>query len=473
VYAVEFEGKESLIKGLPANEAAFVEDVPYRRPAPGGEALVERPLVVGAGPAGLFCALLLAEGGYRPLVVERGQPVEKRGADVAALVGGEGINPESNLLFGEGGAGAYSDGKLTTRIHDASVRHVLEVLSECGAPESILVDARPHIGSDLLPGVIKTLHRRITDLGGEFRFGFKVERLLVDSGGAARGVESGEEHVAAGVVVLAPGSSARGLFETLVGQRVALEAKPFQVGLRIEHPQDVIDRAIYCRARGALPPAEYIISTRASAGTRAVASFCMCPGGAIVPAISKEGHLSTNGASASGRAGRFANAALIVTVGPDDIGSCGPLAGVSFQRGLEQAAFEVAGDYRAPAQRAADFLRRRKSASLPECSYPLGIVSADLTKIVPDFVSKAIRAALSVFDRKLPGFVKDGLLVGVEARVSCPVRITRDKETRQSVSTGKVYPAGEGSGYAGGITSSAVDGMKTAESIISRFAQPG
>ena len=470
VYAVEFEGDPRLIARLPANEAAVVEPQPVEPLRPGAQPLGGRILVVGAGPAGLFAALTLAENGYAPIVLERGRPVEERDGDVSRLMESGALNAESNLLFGEGGAGAYSDGKLTTRVGDPRVRRVLEVLVECGAADSVLIDARPHIGSDLLGGIVANIRRRIEASGGSFRFGFKVARLILDSKGSAAGVESDTRETAgASAVILAPGNWADELFAAMYAQGVALKGKPFQAGVRIEHPQEFIDLATYRRRRGNLPPAEYVLSSPPWGRERGVTSFCMCPGGMIVPALAGEGRLSTNGASGSRRRGRFANAALVTTIAQEDCGE-GPLAGLEYQSSLERRAFEVAGDYRAPAQLAADFLEGGASGSLPECSYPLGVVSADLGELLPHLITVALRRALVIFERKMRGFVRNGLLVAVESRASSAVRITRDPGTRQSVSTANLYPAGEGAGYAGGIMSSAVDGMKTAESIIARFA---
>jgi uncharacterized protein len=470
-YAVEFDGDEDLISHLPPNEATVAVRVVEAPIASGHGVLHGRPVIVGAGPAGLFAALTLAERGYRPVVVDRGRDVAARDGDVAALMKGKGINPESNLLYGEGGAGAYSDGKLTTRVSDPRMERVLAVLVECGASESILIDARPHIGSDVLPRVVSRLRAKIERAGGEFTFGFRVTELALADGPRAAGVIAFDgTALPAGVVILAAGAAARDLVQTLHRQGVTMEPKPFQVGVRIEHPQHIIDRAVYRREREDLPAAEYIMSCPAAHGRRGVATFCMCPGGIIVPAVSEPGHLSTNGMSNSDRSGQFANAALVVTVTQEDLAGEGPLSGLTFQSGLERAAYEVSGDYRAPAQTAAHFLADKAGGKLPKSSYPLGLVSANLRQLLPRFLVEALDACLPYFDRKMTNFIAKGLLVAVEARVSSPLRITRDVNSRESVSTSCLYPVGEGSGYAGGIMTSAVDGIKTAEAVIRRYA---
>ncbi len=471
IYSVEFSGDASLIEYPASGSAGVAAPTARQEPPSGREPLAGSPVIVGSGPAGLFAALGLAERGYAPLVVERGRPVDERSLDVAALLAEGRVNPESNLLFGEGGAGAFSDGKLTTRTSDPYVMDVLKTLVSCGADPSILVDARPHIGSDRLPGVVAQLRRRIEAAGGRFRWGTKVERLVIDEEGCAAGVSVGAcERLSAGAVVLAAGSWADDLVMALHEQGVKMEAKPFQAGVRIEHPQHVIDRAVYRWARGVLPAAEYITSVRPR-GSRGVATFCMCPGGMIVPAVTCKGRLAINGASPSGRNGEFANAALIVTIAP---GECAPgaLGGLEFQRSLERGAFAAAGCLRAPAQRASDFLAGARSNTLPETSYRPGVVSFRLETLIGRAISEALKAALPLFEKKLPGFIGHGLLVAVESRASSAVRILRDRETNESVSTPRLYPAGEGAGYAGGIVSSAVDGIRTAGCIIRRFAEP-
>lgn len=469
--AVEFEGAAELISHLPANEASVVEEAPEPPIVPGAQTLTGRPVVIGSGPAGLFAALVLCEFGHRPLVLERGKDIPARNRDVEALVASGAVNPESNFLRGLGGAGAYSDGKLTTRIGDWRVRRVLETFVSCGAPESILIDARPHIGSDLLPGIVTNLRSEIESRGGEFRFGSPVASLVIEPSGRVCGVvtQSGES-VQANIVICAPGSWSDELIKSLLSQGVAMEAKPFQVGVRIEHPQALVDHGVYGRERGELPAAEYVMSCPPRGYSRGLATFCMCPGGVIVPAVCGEGRLSTNGMSRSGRDGAFANSALVVTVNPEELEGSDPLRGLRYQESLERAAYAVTGSCRAPGQTFADFVAGRKSESLPGSSYPLGVEPANLTDLLPRVLSAAVRNAVPSFERKIPGFAKRGLLVGIEARVSSPVRIVRDRETFESVSTPGLYPVGEGAGYAGGIVSGAVDGIRAAEAVVKRFS---
>ena len=469
--AVEFEGDAELIAKLPANEATVVTPVEEEPLTVGSEPLRARPVVIGAGPAGLFAALVLSQNGYRPIVVERGRPIEERNSDVEALIGQRRLDTRSNFVSGEGGAGAYSDGKLTTRTNDARLRNVLSTLVECGARKTILVDAHPHIGSDVLPRMVTRLREKIEGLGGQFRFGFEVERLIVGEGPRVSGVVSADgESIEAGAVILAAGNWAGRFLRTLAGQGVAVEAKAFQVGVRIEHPQEAIDLTVYGQSRGSLPAAEYIMSCPAKVCGRGVVTFCMCPGGMIVPAVSELDQLGTNGMSRSGRDGRFANSALVVTIEPGELGDGDVFAGVEFQKKLERACFDVGGDLSAPAQKAADFLAGKITSDLPECSYPLDIVEADLRDILPAQLTQALEGALPYFDAKMPGFVENGLLVGVETHVSSPVRVVRDQKTRKSVSMDMVFPCGEGSGYAGGIMSSAVDGIRSVEALIKESA---
>lgn len=470
------ERERELQEFLPPHSARLLAAEEAPRPLPGGEPLAGRAVVVGAGPAGLFAALTLAAHGYRPLVIERGRLVERRVADVARFHADRTLDPESNYLFGEGGAGTFSDGKLTTRIDDVRIAAVLSALAECGAPPEIAFDARPHVGTDRLRSVIVNIRKKIESLGGEFRFGARVEKI--EDRGRILEVSTPFGRFESGAVVLAIGHSARDTFEMLREAGVALEPRAFQMGLRIEHPQEIINGAQYGKWSGhpALGAAEYRMVWKGEGDFRAVYSFCMCPGGEIMAATAQSGCLCTNGMSDCARDGRFANSALVVPVNPEDFASfsAGPLCGVRFQEHWERAAFALGGgDWRAPAQKAPDFLSGSETRRIDDTSYRFGVTPADLSRALPGYAIAAIRRALPVFGRAIRGFDGDAaLLTGPETRVSSPVRITRDAETRLSVSTPALYPAGEGAGYASGIMSSAVDGMLTAEAIISRFARP-
>jgi uncharacterized protein len=439
----------------------------------GGDApLPGRPVVVGAGPAGLFAGLLLAEAGFRPLIIERGQPVPQRADDVAALFQLGQLDPESNILFGLGGAGTWSDGKLTWHTNNPLAEWVLDALVGCGAPEHILVDAHPHIGTDKLRAVTTNLARRIEAGGGEFRFGTRVTGLLLQDGRAA-GVKCGDETIEAGAVILGIGHSARDTFHTLADQGVAIEPRPFQIGVRIEHPQQLVDKSQYGTHAGhaALPPSEYALQHKAHGGWRSVHSFCMCPGGTVVPSMSRDGEVCTNGMSDFARDGAFANAALVVPVGPQDFGT-GRFAGLAFQERIERAAFKATGSLCAPAQRADDFVADRKGSAPGQTSYPLGVVPVQFSQILPRPVYQSIVRALGMrFGRSIAGFAGEcGTVLGPETRVTSPVRIVRDKTTRESVERPGLYPIGEGSGYAGGIISSALDGLATAKTIIEGYS---
>ena len=440
-----------------------------------------RPVVVGAGPCGLMAALVLAQMGLRPIIVERGKVVRERTVDTFALWRKSVLNPESNVQFGEGGAGTFSDGKLYSQVSDPRHygRKVLEEFVRAGAPEEILYISHPHVGTFRLVSMVEHIRAQIEALGGEYRFDAHVDELLIDvaADGARHvtGVRLGDGQVIAAThVILAIGHSARDTFARLHASGVEMVAKPFSIGVRIEHPQSVIDVARY----GTRTPdpvvgaADYRLVHHASNG-RAVYSFCMCPGGTVVAATSEEGQVVTNGMSQYSRAERNANAGIVVGVTPDVDYPGGPLAGIAFQRHWERQAFLAGGGrYFAPAQTVGDFLAGRASTSLGDVvpSYRPGVTPTDLAACLPDFVVAALREALPAFERKLEGFaMADAVMTGVETRTSSPLRILRGVDG-QSVNTGGLYPAGEGAGYAGGILSAGIDGIRMAEAVALSLA---
>lgn len=439
--------------------------IPLSRPP------VRRPIVVGSGPAGLFAALTLAQAGARPLLIERGQDAITRKAHVDAFWQGGALNPESNVQFGEGGAGTFSDGKLNTGIKDPRCRQVLQTFVACGAPEEILWQAKPHVGTDHLVQVVQAMRARIEALGGTIRFGAKLSGLQVEDD-HLHGVHIADEGIDADTLLLCVGHSARDTFEMLQAAGVTMQAKPFSIGARIEHPQALINKAQYGRfaAHPALGAAEYKLSTHLPNG-RGVYTFCMCPGGLVVAAASEEGGVVTNGMSYFARDAINANSALLVDVRPEDYGSEDPLAGMHFQRIWEQRAFAAGGgQYHAPAQRVEDFLTKRSSRALSGTrpSYQPGVVPSDLRACLPGFVADSIAEALPLLDRRLQGFADpDAVLTGVETRSSSPVRILRDAQGQSNIRG--LFPAGEGAGYAGGIVSAAVDGIRAAEHALSRY----
>ncbi|MFM7314871.1 MAG: NAD(P)/FAD-dependent oxidoreductase [Cyanobium sp.] len=457
-----------------------------------------RPVVVGAGPCGYFAALLLAQMGLRPLLLERGRPVKQRSADTFGFWRGQRpFDPESNAQFGEGGAGTFSDGKLYSQVSEDGrlVRKVLEELVASGANREILTLHRPHIGTFKLATVVRGLRRRIEELGGEVRFEARLQELLLDpepdsaSHHRLRGVRlaNGEE-ITASRVILAPGHSARDTFAALHAQGVAIERKALAIGVRIEHPQSLIDRAQWGDAAGhpRLGAAEYKLVHHCGNG-RAVYSFCMCPGGLVVAATSEPGCVVTNGMSQHSRNERNANSGLVVSIAHEDMEAWGrwpgdPLAGIAFQKHWERRAFEAGGaDYRAPGQWVRDFLEHRPSSASgderPEqglqASYLPGIRLGSLDTCLPESVCEALREALPAFERRIPGYAGgDSLLTGVETRTSSPVRLLRDQATLESVNVQGLFPGGEGAGYAGGILSAAIDGIRLAEAVALSLPRP-
>ena len=438
--------------------------------------LNERPLVIGFGPCGLFAALTLAQMGFKPIVLERGKNVRARTKDTWALWRKKILTPESNVQFGEGGAGLFSDGKLYSQIKDPKFygRKVMHEFVRAGAPEEILYVSKPHIGTFRLTGVVSAMREEIKTLGGEVRFESKVTDFLIEDGRMAGVVLANGETLRSRYVILALGHSSRDTFRMLDQRGVFIEAKPFAIGFRIEHPQSQIDQARLGKYAGhpELGAADYKLVYHANNG-RAVYSFCMCPGGTVVAATSEPGRVVTNGMSQYSRNERNANAGIVVGINPEQDFPGGPLAGVELQEQLESRAFELGGeDYCAPGQLVGDFIRAKPSHAFGEVepSYKPGVLLGDLAPSLPRYAIDAIREALPAFGKQIRGFDRDdAILTGIETRTSSPVRITRDHETLQSLNTRGLYPAGEGAGYAGGILSAGVDGIKVAEALAQQM----
>lgn len=430
--------------------------------------LEERPIIIGCGPAGLFAAYILAKAGAKPLLLERGKAVEQRQADIWDFQKSRVLNPESNVQFGEGGAGTFSDGKLNSGISNPLCRAVLEIFAAHGAPEEILYEAKPHIGTDRLIDTVRSMREKIIALGGEVHFEEKVEDLLISNGKIVGVV--GKQTYPASRVILAIGHSARDTFQMLYKKSISMEQKAFSVGARIEHPQALINQAQYGKYAPYLGAADYKLSYHTAEG-RGVYTFCMCPGGFVVAAASEQGGVVTNGMSNFARDEQNANSALLVGISPSDYDRGDLLDGIRFQRELEQAAFEAGGrDYSAPAQRVEDFLNHRSTTAFGAVkpSYLPQAVPFDLWKILPEYVCLGMAEAIPFFDKRLKGFaLPDAVLTGVETRSSSPIRILRGEDL-QSLSVKGLYPAGEGAGYAGGIMSSAVDGIRCALAILNQ-----
>jgi uncharacterized protein len=475
VYIVDVNARnEAAILGRLAHDRN-VQAAPDTRYHPVGHApsnLFERPIVVGFGPCGLFAALLLAQMGFRPIVLERGRDVRSRTRDTWALWRKKVLSPESNVQFGEGGAGLFSDGKLYSQIKDPRFygRKVMQEFVRAGAPAEILYVSKPHIGTFRLTGVVAAMRKEIVALGGEVCFESRVTDLLLDDGQVEGVVLADGQALRSRHVVLALGHSARDTFRMLHRRGVFIEAKPFAIGFRIEHPQSLIDRARLGPYAGhpALGAADYKLVHHAKNG-RAVYSFCMCPGGTVVAATSEPGRVVTNGMSQYSRNERNANAGIVVGINPEQDFPGGPLAGVELQERLESLAYELGGrDYCAPGQQVGDFLQGVASTGFGavQPSYQPGVKPTDLAPLLPDYAIEAIREALPAFGRQIRGFDQpDAVLTGIESRTSSPIRVTRDAETLQSLNVRGLYPAGEGAGYAGGILSAGVDGIKVAEAV--------
>ena len=474
IYTVDVavKGREDkILKMAHCARASAAHDPVYHIPQP-RSVPAQRPVVVGFGPAGMFAALVLSMAGLRPLVLERGQDAKTRHAAVMEFWKTGTLDPECNVQFGEGGAGTFSDGKLNTGVRNERIGWILEQFAEAGASADILYDAKPHIGTDELVSVVQNLREKILHFGGEVRFGTKVTELVTEDGRVTgvRASQGGEETVIpACCVLLAIGHSARDTFAALHAQGIPMEPKPFSMGVRIEHPQRMVNESQYGPFADApgLGAADYKLNIRLPDGSSAY-TFCMCPGGYVVAAASEEGGVVTNGMSDHARNGENANAALLVTLNPADFPDKSPLGGMYWQRQLEQAAFRAGGgNYRAPAQLAGDFLARRPSQTLGavQPTYRPGVTLCELHTVLPERITSVLEQALPELEKKLHGFAApDAILTAPETRSSSPVRILRD-ETRQSQLRG-LYPCGEGAGYAGGITSAALDGILTAEAVI-------
>ena len=433
----------------------------------------KKPIIIGTGPCGLFAALICAKAGLKPLVIERGGDVDSRIKDVESFLSTGKLNPKSNVQFGEGGAGTFSDGKLYTLITNPRIKYIFDEFVKAGAPDSILSDAQPHIGTDKLRNVAKHIRNQIIDLGGEVRFNTKLTDIKIINNKLTAIILDDTEEIQTDTLVLAIGYSARDTYEMLFSRNIDMVQKPFSIGVRIEHKADMINKSQYDKfyTNKNLGRAKYKLVAH-SETNRSVYTFCMCPGGYVVPSSSEEGVVVTNGMSEYAQVGENSNSALLVNVGPEDFESDHALAGVEFQRKLEKKAFELGGNnYYAPVQLVEDFLQKQTTQKIRSIkpSYKPGVKLVALDECLPDFVAASLREALPKFDNKINGFAHpDAVLTAIESRSSSPLRITRDKENLQSNIVG-IYPSGEGAGYAGGIVSSAVDGMRVSEAILEMF----
>ncbi|MCF6175883.1 MAG: hypothetical protein L3J71_08955 [Victivallaceae bacterium] len=468
IYNLKVKTADSFAAGTMLTPISDDKNIPYNETFTPARNLPKNPVIVGSGPAGMFAAYQLALFGCDPVIIDRGYDVDTRKNDLDAFYASRNLNEASNFLIGEGGAGTFSDGKLYTRTRDPRNRYILDTFIAHGAPPEIGYLKRPHIGSDRLPQVIASMRQRIIELGGKFIMGTKVSSIITDSNGCAGVILNSGEQFSAPVTIIGHGLGDRALTNSLIDVGVEFTMKSFQVGCRIEHPQWFIDRNQYgVNSRPALlDAAEYNLVSRpkADSGIASATTFCMCPGGTIIPGMADSGRLSTNGMSNFARDSKFANAAIIVSHPADQYSS--PTAAYQFLDSLEQQSFNLGGsDYSAPAQSADGFIRAAKSLTATDSSYSLGLCSAALHELLPKTTAAAIRAALRHFDHKMPGYIKHGTLIGIETNISSPVRFNRDPESLQS-SLKQLYIAGEGGGCAGGIMSAAADGLKIAEKVL-------
>ncbi|AOY74873.1 NAD(P)/FAD-dependent oxidoreductase [Clostridium formicaceticum] len=474
VYTVDVEvmNENKLLKRIKDKKITVAPNMNYNYVKKGNEKLQHPPVIIGTGPAGLFAGLILAQMGYAPILLEQGKDVDKRAEDIHTFWTKGRLDTASNVQFGEGGAGTFSDGKLTTQIKDLRCRKILEELVKAGAPEEIMYISKPHIGTDILRTVVKNIRKEIINLGGKVAFEKKVTDFLIEDGRIKGVVVNDKDTLEAEIVVLAIGHSARDTFEMLYKNNVEIHQKPFSIGVRVEHPQKLIDVAQYGSFAGhsKLGAADYKMAHHCD-NQRSAYTFCMCPGGQVVAAASEEGGVVTNGMSEYARDKENANSALLVGVGPEDFDSEHPLAGMYFQRKWEQKVFEVGGgNYYAPAQLVKDFLKDQPSKQLGKVkpSYMPGVVLTDLRQCLPDFVVDTMKEAIAALDKKLHGFnMEEAVMTAIESRSSSPIRIKRDEDYQSNIQG--LYPSGEGAGYAGGIISAAVDGIKVAEAIAEKF----